>query len=204
MPERVLVVKIARQPRRQLPADIIAGAMAQAQGSRSVGQAILTGWLSCGVLDITAACLQGWIQAGRAPADVLKGVASGLWGRSALDGGAGMAMVGLAMHFTVALTATLVFYALSRRLAFLRTLPLLLIGPLYGVVVFCAMNYGTLPFLSWLRSFYLGTPPRWPGTMGWPQVGIHMICVGLPIAWGVRRAPADRSEVYIASGSGRS
>jgi hypothetical protein len=25
--------------------------------------------------------------------------------------------------------------------------------------------------------------------MGLPQLVIHMICVGLPIAWGVRRAP---------------
>jgi hypothetical protein len=55
-----------------------------------------------------------------------------------------------------------------------------------------------------VRSFYLGTAPRWPGTMGWPQLGIHMICVGLPIAWGVRRAPMSRSDVYFASGSGRS
>ena len=167
-------------------------------------QAILTGWLLCGVLDITAACLQAWIQVGRAPADVLKGVASALWGRAALDGGAGMVMAGLVMHFTVALTATLVFYALSRRFAFLRTAPLLLVGPIYGVIVFCGMNYGTLPLLSWVRSFYLGTPPRWPGTMGWPQLGIHMICVGLPIAWGVRRAPMSRLDVYFASGSGRS
>jgi len=171
---------------------VAAGAPVRGSSSStlSVGQAILRGWLLCGVLDITAACAQGWVQSGRTPAQVLKGVASALWGRAALDGGAGMAMVGLAMHFTVALTATLVFYALSRRLAFLRTAPLLVVGPLYGVIVFCAMNYGTLPLLSWLRSFYLGTPPRWPGTMGWPQVGIHMICVGLPIAWGVRRAPA--------------
>ena len=28
-----------------------------------------------------------------------------------------------------------------------------------------------------------------PGAMGWPQLGIHMVCVGLPIVWGVRRAP---------------
>ena len=126
-------------------------------------QAILTGWLLCGVLDITAACLQAWIQAGRAPADVLRGVASALWGRAALEAGAGMAAIGLAMHFTVALTATLVFYALSRRMAFLRTAPLWIAGPLYGVVVFSAMNYGTLPALSWLRSLYLHTPPRWPG-----------------------------------------
>jgi hypothetical protein len=77
------------------------------------------------VLDITAACLPGMDTGGATPADVLKGVASALWGRAALDGGAGMAMIGLVMHFTVALTATLVFYALSRRFAFLRTAPLL-------------------------------------------------------------------------------
>jgi hypothetical protein len=155
----------------------------------TVRQAIVSGWLLCGVLDITGACIQAWIQAGRTPAEVLKGVASGLWGRAALDGGATMAVTGLAMHFTVALTWTLVFYALSRRITFLRTAPLFAVGPLYGVLVFCAMNYGTLPLLSWIRSFYLGAPPRWPGTMSWPQLGIHMVCVGLPIAWGVRRAP---------------
>jgi len=148
----------------------------------------VSGWLLCGILDITAACVQAWVQVGRTPWQVLKGVASALWGRGAANAGPGMAAVGLAMHFTVALTATLVFYALSRRLAVLRTAPLLIVGPLYGIVVFSAMNYGTLPLLSWLRSFYLGTPPRWPGPMEWPQFVIHMLCVGLPIAWGVRRA----------------
>src|SRR5262245_47384264 len=101
----------------------------------STTQAILSGWLLCGVLDITAACVQSWIQAGRAPAAVLKGVASALWGRAALDAGAGMAAIGLAMHFTVALTATLIFYGLSRWPAFLRTAPPLLVGPSYGAVV---------------------------------------------------------------------
>jgi hypothetical protein len=151
-------------------------------------QAILTGWLLCGVLDITAACVQSWIEAGRTPAQVLRVVASALWGRPALEAGTGMAAIGLAMHFTVALTATLVFYGLSRPIALLRTAPLWLVGPLYGVIVFCAMNYGTLPALSWVRSLYLHTPPRWPGAMGWPQLAIHMVCVGMPIVWGVRRA----------------
>ena len=156
--------------------------------SVTTGQAILTGWLLCGVLDITAACIQYWVQAGRTPADVLRGVASALWGRAAIDAGVAMAAIGLVMHFTVALTATLVFYAVSRRIAVLRTAPLWIVGPLYGVIVFCAMNYGTLPALSWVRSLYLHTPPRWPGTMTWPQLWIHMACVGTPIAWGVRRA----------------
>jgi len=157
-------------------------------GQVSTRQAIFTGWLICGVLDISAACVQAWIQAGRAPADVLRGVASALWGRDAMTAGAGMATIGLAMHFTVALTATLVFYALSRRITVLRAAPVWIIGPFYGIVVFAAMNYGTLPALSWLRSLYLHTPPRWPGSMSWPQLAIHMVCVGPPIVWGVRRA----------------
>jgi hypothetical protein len=155
----------------------------------STGQAFLSGWLLCAVLDISAACLQSWIQAGRTPEYVLKGVASGLWGRAAMTAGPGMAAIGLAMHFTVALTATAVFSVLSRRLRVLRTAPLLVVGPLYGVVVFCAMNYGTLPLLSWIRSFSLGTAPYWPGPMAWwPQAVIHVVCVGTPIAWGIRRA----------------
>jgi hypothetical protein len=157
-------------------------------GRVTTRQAIITGWLLCGVLDITAACLQAWIQAGRAPADVLRGVASALWGRGAMTGGPAMAAIGLGMHFTVAATATLVFYLLSRRIVRLRSAPVWIVGPLYGIGVFCAMNYGTLPALSWLRSLYLQTPPRWPGPMGWPQLAIHMVCVGTPIVWGVRRA----------------
>ena len=150
-------------------------------------QAFLTGWLTCGVLDITAACVQAWVQAGRMPADVLRGVASAIWGRAAVEAGAGMAAIGLVMHFTVAFTATLVFYVASRYVAWLRTAPLWVVGPLYGLVVFAAMNYGTLPLMSWVRSLYLHTPVRWPGTMAWPQAVIHMVCVGTPIAWGVRR-----------------
>jgi hypothetical protein len=154
----------------------------------TTSEAIVTGWLLCGVLDITAACLQAWIQFGRLPGDVLRGVASALWGRAAVEAGAGMAAIGLAMHFTVALTATLVFYLATRLIGVLRSAPLWIVGPLYGVVVFCAMNYATLPALSWLRSLYLHTPPRWPGSMSWPQLFIHMVCAGPPIVWGVRRA----------------
>jgi hypothetical protein len=154
----------------------------------SIRQAILTGWLLCGVLDITAACLEQWRKTGATPGRVLRGVASALWGAPAMSAGAGMAAIGLMMHFTVALTATLVFYALCRRMAILRTAPVLIIGPLYGAIVFSAMNYGTLPLSSWIRSLYLGTVPRWPGSMLWAQFYIHLVCVGLPIVWGVRRA----------------
>ena len=154
---------------------------------------ILTGWLLCGVLDISAACVQARIQAGFTPDRVLKGVASALWGPAALNGGAGMAAVGLVMHFTVAFVATLIFAALVQRVPVLRTAPLWVIGPLYGAVVFCAMNYGTLPLLSWVRTLYIpNAVVRWPGPMKWPQLLIHLVCVGLPIAWGVRSGALPR------------
>ena len=37
----------------------------------------------------------------------------------------------------------------------MRNAPLWIVGPLYGAVVFSAMNYGTLPALSWVRCLYL-------------------------------------------------
>jgi len=156
---------------------------------------ILTGWLLCGVLDITAACIQARIQAGFAPDRVLRGVASALWGPAALNGGAGMAVIGLGMHFTVALAATLIFAALAERIAVVRTAPLWVIGSLYGAIVFCVLNYATLPALSWVRTFYIPDAiVRWPGPMKWPQLLIHLLCVGLPIAWGVRSgAPLPRT-----------
>ena len=34
------------------------------------------------------------------------------------------------------------------------------------------------------------------GPMSWPQLAIHMVCVGPPIVWGVRRARAYRLSVH--------
>ncbi|MBI2517523.1 MAG: hypothetical protein HYV95_11515 [Opitutae bacterium] len=152
----------------------------------SAYRAILWGGLLCGVLDISAACIQAGLMSGASPGRVLQGVASGLLGRSSFEGGAATAALGLLMHFCVAFSWTVVFHLLSRRLPALPS-QVLLVGPLYGLVVFCGMNYLTLPFLSWFRSLYLHTPIVWVGPMGWIQAVIHMFCVGLPIVFAARR-----------------
>src|SRR5262245_1316476 len=86
-PLPVLKCDDARESRASRLSSLMTSARASssARPQVSIGQAILSGWLLCGVLDITAACVQAWIQAGRTPAGVLKGVASALWGRAALD-----------------------------------------------------------------------------------------------------------------------
>src|SRR2546430_17213352 len=68
-----------------------------------------------GVLDITAACINARVLAGFPPAHVLQSVAGGLLGRGTYNGGFATALLGLAMHFTMALTVAAIFYALTRR-----------------------------------------------------------------------------------------
>jgi hypothetical protein len=75
-----------------------------------------------GVLDITAACINARIAYGFPPARVLKGVASGLLGRAALEGGFATAALGLMMHLTMALTVATIFYALIQRFPLPRKL----------------------------------------------------------------------------------
>jgi uncharacterized membrane protein YagU involved in acid resistance len=148
---------------------------------------ILYAGVVCGVLDITAACVHARVAFGVPPLRLLQGVAGALLGREAATaGGLATAVLGLAMHFTMAFAVTVIFYLLSRRY------PALLgyagpAGLLYGLMVFSVNNFATLPFLSWVRSLYLHTPVVFPGSMGWPQAVIHLLCVGLPIALVVRR-----------------
>jgi len=147
---------------------------------------ILYAGVVCGVLDITAACIHARVAFGTPPLRLLQGVAGALLGRESYAGGAVTAALGLALHFTMAFTVTVIFYQLSRRF------PVLLrcagpAGLLYGLAVFAVNNFATLPFLSWVRSLYLHTPAYWVGSMSWPQAVIHMLCVGLPIALVVRR-----------------
>jgi hypothetical protein len=136
-----------------------------------------------GVLDITAACINARVVAGFTPARVLKGVAGGLLGRSALEGGFATATLGLVMHFMMALTVATIFYALSRRFSLPnKLLGVVAVGMLYGAAVFAVNNFATAPFLSWVRSLYLHTPILFKPPMGWSQLVIHLFCVGLPSA----------------------
>jgi hypothetical protein len=141
-----------------------------------------------GVLDITAACINARVVAGFTPERVLKGVAGGLLGRSALEGGFSTAAFGLMMHFTMALTVATIFYVLSRWFPLPQKLSgVVAVGLLYGAAVFVVNNFGTAPFLSWVRSLYLHTPVLFKPPMGWAQLVIHLFCVGLPVALVMRR-----------------
>ena len=143
-------------------------------------QAIFWGGLVAGTLDITAACVYSWIRANVSPVRVFQSVASGLLGPSSYSGGAKTAVLGLALHFLIATTATALFYFASRRLRFMIERPVTW-GLVYGVLVYLFMNFVVLPLSALPQR---GTPPLSSRVI---NMLIIMFCVGLPISLIVRR-----------------
>src|SRR5881392_263484 len=105
--------------------------------------AVLWAGFACGVLDITAAFIvYGFF--GAKPIPLLEGIASGLLGPKAFDGGLSTALLGLLCHFVIAYGAATVFFVASRAIPFLIQ-NAVVSGALYGVVVYFFMNRIVLP-----------------------------------------------------------
>jgi hypothetical protein len=139
---------------------------------------ILTGGLIAGTLDIIAAIVI-YAFRGVSPVRILQSVASGLLGPSAFTGGAGTAALGLALHFFIATTAAAVYFFASLKL------PMLVRkagtwGALYGVAVWAFMQFVVLP-LSAVRK------QPFNAEMALIMIVVHIVCVGLPIAFAARR-----------------
>jgi hypothetical protein len=142
-------------------------------GKRNALLAIAVGGLIAGALDLTQACiLFGW--------DIPLSIAGGLLGPTADQGGVGTYILGVFLHFFIALSAAAVYYVASRRLAFL-TEHALVCGLFYGAAVELVMRLIVLP-LSALHA-------KGPYELHDLILGllVHMVTVGLPISFSVRR-----------------
>jgi hypothetical protein len=151
-------------------------------------QTILLGGLIAGVLDITYACVFSYIRRGTTPMTVLRSVATGALGRSALDGGAKTAALGLFFHFLIALIAATVYYFASRALPFMVTKPVIC-GILYGGCVYAVMNCLVLRLSAIHANLY---PWSYPKSVLIGGLLIHMFGIGLPIALAVRWGSRER------------
>jgi len=147
---------------------------------------VLRAGVAAGTLDILGAFL-AYAPRGVAPVRILQSIASGLLGPAAFQAGAPAAALGLALHFFIATTVALVYYAASRAWPVLRRRPLVL-GPLYGVAVYAVMTFVVVPLSAVVRR------PFAPGLAAVILL-VHVVCVGLPIALVVsRRAAGERGE----------
>ena len=106
--------------------------------------------------------------------------AAGLLGRQAFPGGPATYVLGILLHFFIATSVAAIYYAASRKLTFLIEHPLVC-GLFYGMAVELVMSYIVLP-LSALHS-------RGPYELKDVLLGliVHMIVIGLPVAYSVRR-----------------
>jgi len=142
-------------------------------GRRNALLAIAVGGGIAGTVDLLQACiLFGW--------DIPLAIAGGLLGRGAFNGGAGTYILGIALHFFIACSAAAVYYGASLKLGFLKEYPLVC-GLFFGAAVEDFMRFVVLP-LSALHS-------RGPYKYNDLVLGliVHMVVVGLPISYSVRR-----------------
>ncbi|NYF78609.1 hypothetical protein [Granulicella arctica] len=135
--------------------------------------AIAVGGLTAGTLDILQACiLFGW--------DIPLSITAGLLGRKALQGGPGNYILGLLLHFFITFTFAAFYYASSRKLLFLKDHPLVC-GLAYGAAVELVMQLIVLP----LSALHATGPHDLHDLI--QGLLVHMVVVGLPISYSLRR-----------------
>jgi len=173
--------------------------------------AVLVGGLIAGVLDIIYAFIAyGPLSYGVTPMQVLHSVAAGLIGRDAARAGEwSTALLGLGLHFLIAIGMAAVFVALTSVFRFM-TKQVVIWGLIYGLILYVAMNYVVVPLsaaganLHFASSFAEastrlrdsfsevqgGGGEQYPWLLA-GTIFAHTVLVGLPIALVAQRAQQD-------------
>jgi hypothetical protein len=142
-------------------------------GKRNALLAIAVGGLIAGALDLAQACILFG-------ADIPLTIAGGLLGPEAFRGGVGIYVLGVFLHFFIAFSAAAVYYAASRRLGFLKE-HALVCGLCFGAAVELVMSLIVLP----LSALHARGPYQLHDLI--QGLLVHMVVVGLPISFSVRR-----------------
>jgi hypothetical protein len=151
------------------------GAAREVRGIHGAAAAILGATLVAGALDITAAIVQ-WQFKGVPAIRILQSVAAGVLGRDATKGGAATAALGLLLHFLIMSGIAMTFYIVSRRMPVL-TKRWIACGLAYGVAVYLVMSFVVVPLSAFPGSVVSSPAEFIKGVL------VHMVCVGLPIAF---------------------
>jgi len=111
-----------------------------------------------GLLDAIYATVLWGVILGSNPAGIWQSVAAGLLGKASFDGGNATAVLGLALHFFIAFVMALVYVLASRRLPVLLSRPILM-GVLYGFVLYGVMNFVVVPLsaIGWRAPTLAGS-----------------------------------------------
>ena len=148
-------------------------------------ESIVYGGLVVGALDAIDAIVIFGLR-GATPVRVFQGIAAGLLGRTTFQGGLRTALLGLAIHFFIAFSIVIAYYAASRRVSILTRRPVVC-GAIYGVLVYFFMNRIVIP-LSAIGSTAFSLPLFVNGIV------IHILGIGVPAALFVARGAQPTSS----------
>jgi uncharacterized membrane protein (GlpM family) len=142
-------------------------------------KALALGTIVVGTLDILDALVFFGLR-GVQPIRIFQSIAAGLLGRESFGGGLATALLGGLLHYFIAFGIVGVYFVASRRAPAL-TRHAVVLGMLYGVVVYFVMNYVVIP-LSAASGGQFSLPVFVNGIL------IHIFGVGLPAALFARAA----------------
>jgi hypothetical protein len=136
---------------------------------------MLLAWLVAGTADIVVACTYYPLTVGVHVLPILQGIAAGVLGAGAFDGGVATALLGLGCHYLIALIWTMIFFAIYRREPLLSR-HRIITAIAYGVLVSVVMTFVVLP-LSRVA------PRRFdPGFFA--VATLILVCtIGAPLTW---------------------
>ena len=144
---------------------------------RHASTIVLAGLVS-GAVDILGA-FASYTAQGATVQGILKYIASGLLGPSAMQGGVEIAAVGLLCHLLLTTAMAAIYWVAARKFQVLAAQPWRW-GSVYGVLTWIAMVFVAVP---------LSGVTGWKLPQGWAIVGgllAHIFYVGVPIAHIVR------------------
>ena len=109
-----------------------------------------------------------------------KGVASGLVGKSAQEGGLEMVLLGASLHWFICFVAAALLYLIVSRVKWVPR-QWFVLGILHGIAFLAVMNYVILPLSAIGRGIY-------PLNNMHVTAFVHILLVGWPTAFFVSRA----------------
>jgi hypothetical protein len=139
-------------------------------------QAILWATLIAGTLDITVTTALRVVLNGVAVKRVPQSVASGVLGPQAFAGGWRTAVLGLLLHFMIMAVIAALFY-IGTRFVPLVSSQWQWTGFAYGIAVYLVMSFVVVPLSAFPTKLVPSRAALFEGVL------VHIVCVGLPIAF---------------------
>lgn len=133
-----------------------------------------------GTLDIlTALTLYGFVFSRVGAQRILQSIASTLLGKAAFQGGVGASLLGLGIHYCIALTFVTLYFFSYPLFPFLKK-NRVVSGLLFGLFVWMVMNMAVLPLIGYARF-----PSHWDSIL--KGALILLFAIGLPTSFLISR-----------------